>query len=373
MATTEIITWFSTMNDTTQLPPTEPATTHKAQRTAVACLFCIIGGIGLTGNSLVVLAVGMSRRLQTPTNVFVVSLSLSDFLTSLGLPFQAVAILSEHGWPLNSGLCAMVGGSAILSLTCGVLSLALIAINRFTLITRSKRTYIRVFSKKRNLLYAVISWVVPLFAFVVPQLVGFGRLGYDPYFRLCVWDTSDEHAHIYEILAAITIFIASTIITTSYITIYIFIRLHVSVMKNHGDGSRAGPSGKVNQVEAVAHSLNHTNNDVNTMETGAPGGRHKIKVTKREIDITKNLFYIVCFFFLCIIPYGFALALNNLGVYPWYAGIMFVANSAINPFIYASKHPVFNEVLRCMLTFRLSAIPEPLPWVRSLLGAVPEH
>nr|XP_054754408.1 melanopsin-like [Lytechinus pictus] len=374
MATTDLVTWFPTVNSTEPSSVTEPVITHKAQRTFVACLFCLIGGVGLTGNSLVFIAVAMSRRLQTPTNVFVVSLSLSDFLTCLGLPFQAVAILSERGWPLAGGLCAMVGGSAMMSLTCGVVTLALIATNRFTLITRSKRTYTTLFSKKRNLIYVMISWLYPLLAFVVPQLVGFGRLGYDPYFKLCVWDTSDAHAHIYEILAAITIFIASTIITTSYVTIYIFIRLHVSVMKNHVDGNRGGQSVKINQVTMAANSLNNTNNnDASAMGTGTPGDRPRIKVTKREIDITKNLFYIVCFFFFCIIPYGFVLALTNLGVFPWYAGVMFVANSAVNPFIYASKHPVFKEVFRCMLTFRLSAIPEPLPWVQSLFRAVPEH
>ncbi|XP_072167419.1 beta-3 adrenergic receptor-like [Diadema setosum] len=358
--TDTISTWTSltTMNVTSN-PSTTAVTeivfSDMAQRITVACLFCIIGGLGLVGNTVVIVAVAMSRRLQTPTNVFVISLSLSDLLTSLGLPFQAVGVLSDHGWPLPESVCATVAASAMMSLTCSVTCLTIIAVNRFALITRARRTYLRLFTTRRNIIYSILSWLFPLLVFIIPQAAGYGRLGYEPTFKLCAWDTSHHLADIYEIMAALLFFVATLIITVTYTTIYVFIRRHTTVMQHH-------VANKLNQV--TDQSCNPTSQPPEVREAFAES---KKDLSRRDIDITINLFYIVCIFYLCIIPYGFALALTNTGSYSVYAGMLFVLNSAINPFIYARKHPNFKVVMKCIATCQFHAIPEPASWLRSML------
>ena len=79
------------------------------ERIGVAVLILVIFIFGLIGNSIVILAVVLSKELQTVSNVFVVSLAVADLCYCLLLPLSnATALLAPDGWPFESEiLCTM--------------------------------------------------------------------------------------------------------------------------------------------------------------------------------------------------------------------------------------------------------------------------
>ncbi|XP_030830297.1 C5a anaphylatoxin chemotactic receptor 1-like [Strongylocentrotus purpuratus] len=100
------------------------------QRIAIAIILCIIFIVGAIGNTLVITAVGLSRKLRSSTNWLVVNLGCSDLLTCLSLPFNVVALLSRDGWPLPGWICAANSAVILVCLGASVMTLALIAYNR---------------------------------------------------------------------------------------------------------------------------------------------------------------------------------------------------------------------------------------------------
>ena len=57
-------------------------------------MFWIIDIIGITGNCMIITAVAFSQKLQTPTNVFVTSLAVTDLFTCLVSALGYIAIPS---------------------------------------------------------------------------------------------------------------------------------------------------------------------------------------------------------------------------------------------------------------------------------------
>jgi len=70
------------------LPPELPANV----RFAFTVLYIVIITLGLTGNVTTVLVIGLSREMRTVTNVFLVSLAISDgLIASLNMPVYILA------------------------------------------------------------------------------------------------------------------------------------------------------------------------------------------------------------------------------------------------------------------------------------------
>ncbi|XP_030850971.1 octopamine receptor 1-like [Strongylocentrotus purpuratus] len=108
------------------------------QRIAIATILCLVFIVGSIGNTLVITAVVLSRELRSSTNWFVVNLGCSDLLTCLCLPFYAVAMLSRDGWPLPGWICVANAAMVMICMGASVMTLALIAFNRWYLLTNTR-------------------------------------------------------------------------------------------------------------------------------------------------------------------------------------------------------------------------------------------
>ena len=132
---------------TSPVPTVEFLFDDPVQRIIVAVMFLIAALVGSVGNTIVIIAVCLSRKLRTVTNVFVVNLAVADLLTSLFVPWNAVALLSLDGWPLPFWICSVAGAITYLCISASFYSLASIAVNRFILITKGLHAYQRVIIK----------------------------------------------------------------------------------------------------------------------------------------------------------------------------------------------------------------------------------
>ena len=95
----------SLFTSTTILPPSN----DKYYPFWLLILVAIFGGVTsvltVLGNTLVILAFFLDRQIRQPTNYFILSLSVSDFLIGLlSMPLLTIYIYAKE-WPLSATIC----------------------------------------------------------------------------------------------------------------------------------------------------------------------------------------------------------------------------------------------------------------------------
>ncbi|XP_071833853.1 G-protein coupled receptor moody-like [Apostichopus japonicus] len=296
----------------------------------------LVAAVGIPGNILVMIAVTFSKRLQTKTNAFVVNLACSDLAACLVLPFQVVALLNDS-WPLPDPLCTFVAVVVWVGLGSSVVNLALIAFNRFTLITKSRTHYDQLYSKRNLVLMLASAWIIPIFLVTVPPLCGLGRIGYSERYKLCSADSNHPLSNVYSFITSAFVGVPCLIIIiTCYVKIYRFIRAKNRELFSNNE-SRGENKGN-------AHSA----------------------AFKSQVKVTRNLFLVVCSYIICIMPYAIACLIPpSYPAIPW-VSLFLIANCCVNPIIYGLKHPQFRDVFRHILSCKFRLIPEPSKLLQTL-------
>ncbi|XP_076024933.1 histamine receptor H2b [Genypterus blacodes] len=116
----------------------------------------------VSGNVLVCLAVGLSRRLRRTANCFVVSLAVADFLLGLlVLPLSATVELRGGKWPLGGALCNFYVALDVMLCASSILTLMAISVDRYLAISAPLRYSRRVTPLRVTLAIAAI-WTLSL-------------------------------------------------------------------------------------------------------------------------------------------------------------------------------------------------------------------
>ncbi|XP_022096848.1 octopamine receptor Oamb-like [Acanthaster planci] len=294
--------------------------------------------LGSIGNCFVVIAVALSKKLRTATNVFVVNLAVADVTTCLFTPWQAVAILDGNDWPIPRApwLCTASAFVVVTTIGCSINNLALIAINRWVGITKSRFTTHRICTSRKLTLMVIFSWAVPLCCALTPVVTDVGELGYEKLYRSCTWVRSNPYSRYYNIfVTAINYPIQLIVIVFSYTSIFCYVRK---------------TSQKMARADAPSVS--------DKVSGGGASRATRKKLRKRQLDVTKNLLYIVLAFVLCLSPYFVSIISSADWSYrlaPWGA-VVLSCNSSVNPIIYATSHPDFKVAFRHMV-LRCQKIP----------------
>ena len=192
-----------------------------------ALLYIVISAVGTAGNFLVLLAVCMSRRVQTTTTAFVAALSVSDLITSITLPIQSAALLGATS-EVFLKFCAFAGMSSYISIGSNVLLLAEIAFNRFICITKQTGTYNRQFTKQRVTILIALSYAIPFAATVLAHALKGAKSGLCPPWKVDV-NFCTVTGHAFDMFAVTLIAVAVTTTLVFYILIIIHIRRHCQV------------------------------------------------------------------------------------------------------------------------------------------------
>ncbi|XP_072163351.1 alpha-1A adrenergic receptor-like [Diadema setosum] len=331
----------------------------------VSTLFSIIAFVGITGNILVFFAVSLSRKLHNVTNAFIVNLTVCDFLTCCVLPFHAVAVISEDGWPLADWFCSFIAALAIITNTCGILNLAAIALNRYILITKPRKKYMKMYKQKKVAIMIASTWIFPFIFLLTPQFF-LGGLGYQDMFRVCIWNSRHDYALIFQGIAAIAFFVSTVIIIFSYVSIYVFVRRHMRMMEGKQDNEMQASTDAAEEESAV--TVNGVNGRDNTLKQRKS---KKNGISRKQIEITKNLCLVVVTFFICVLPYTIHLPTGIYDMRGTYFALLFMSHACINPILYASKHPHFKIIFKCIFKFQYSEIPMQTAWLKNILSTGP--
>ncbi|XP_033749504.1 QRFP-like peptide receptor [Pecten maximus] len=104
---------------------------EKRSKIVLTALYGVIVFTSLVGNSLVLLTFAFNRHMRSTTNVFIVSLAVSDLLYTLtAAPFDIIVTFTTF-WQSGSFSCKMVPFMNNLSVSCSSLTLCCIAFDRF--------------------------------------------------------------------------------------------------------------------------------------------------------------------------------------------------------------------------------------------------
>ena len=372
------------------------------ERLVGAVLWTLICIIGTIGNSMVILAVVFSRKLQTVTNSFVVSLSVADLLTSLSLIGTVFALAGKEGWPLPKAewFCSL---SAFLLYTCvgaSLYNLAAIAVNRMVLITWSSATYMKLYKKQNLLIMVALTWIVPILVVALPPLLNLGGIGYDEEDTTC--SDLDQHpkGKIFDTIITVFYYPGPVIILiTCYTKTFLHIRKHFKRQRNNTVPAHSSSMPQSSTSNLETRMTDDTETQVSgdpesrmdedtetrmtddqetqvpsnpgTQVTGSQGAQIAIKRKKldhQEIQITRTLFMIVCLFFACISPYFVALLIPGARRVALFASFTLLGNSTINPWVYGLKHPHFKGILVKMIKCRYQEIPEPSDILKRIIN-----
>ena len=86
-------------------------------RAVIISFYLVIFALGFFGNLLVILVVARNRAMQTPTNIFIVNMALSDVLMCLfAVPFTPLHSFMDS-WVFGAVLCKLFPTSQV-SLAC---------------------------------------------------------------------------------------------------------------------------------------------------------------------------------------------------------------------------------------------------------------
>ncbi|KAJ7372676.1 hypothetical protein OS493_017949 [Desmophyllum pertusum] len=122
--------------------------------TSVLCFICLAA---LIGNVSLYIIVYKNKDLRTITNLYILNLAAADIMVSvLSIPVTVVTIITER-WVFGDTACTALGFFTILSFIASVMSLGMIALNRYFYIVKWN-TYTKTFSKRKALLYAAAVW-----------------------------------------------------------------------------------------------------------------------------------------------------------------------------------------------------------------------
>ncbi|XP_041473014.1 alpha-1B adrenergic receptor-like [Lytechinus variegatus] len=333
---------------------------------------------GIIGNSIVILAIILSRKLRSTLNFFVLNLACADLLISICIPCDVSNLLLPESRKIRFWLYAILTGIAV-SLTTH----AFIAFTSWYLITRSHARSKNLYTTRNITIMISFTW---LFTIIVASIIhAANKAGY---YRAIVVEGTYILAHL-------------VVIIVSYLKLWCFVAkqekkpkpppnrskqndISVSTMSNNRNGGQSvvdssseynGPpsSPATNKTAVEASDLEHcprTEHDHRSSRKVPTDRQREERALHRKtktMAVTKSLLVVLVMFIICFIPYPFTLWLDPhfSTVQPWGVALMFF-NSCINPIIYAGKIRGFREVMACIIGCRFRSMPMPVEWFRKL-------
>ena len=159
---TSNITSNITANTTASLSDDSPESSHdiRLRNVLIVITYSVIMFVSLTGNCLVLQVVYSNRKMRTTTNLLIVSLTVSDLLTTLlNIPFNCARILLQD-WPFSASLCLLFPMIQVTCVYVSTLTMAVIGVHRYySVIRRGANDSTRYLSSCKLVSIIVLTWV----------------------------------------------------------------------------------------------------------------------------------------------------------------------------------------------------------------------
>ncbi|XP_063290784.1 melanopsin isoform X2 [Pelobates fuscus] len=341
---TRILESLSTWNDSSEvssyklveLPPietTEPPINdvHHVYPTAdvpdhvhytIGAVILAVGITGAVGNFLVIYAFCRSRSLRSPANMFIINLAISDFFMSVTQAPVFFATSLHKRWIFGEKGCELYAFCGALFGITSMITLMVIALDRYFVITRPLAS-IGVMSKKKAVLILLSVWLYSL-AWSLPPFFGWSAYIPEGLMTSCTWDymTFTPSVRAYTMLLFCFVF---------FIPLFIIIYCYVFIFK----------------------AIKNTNRAVQKIGSDNNKESHKqYQKMQNEWKMAKIALVVILLYVVSWSPYS-TVALVAFAGYssfltPYMNSVPAViakASAIHNPIIYAITHPKYRMAL----------------------------
>ncbi|XP_049420059.1 melanopsin-A-like isoform X3 [Epinephelus fuscoguttatus] len=206
----------------------------------IGVVILVVGITGMLGNFLVVYAFCRSRSLRTPSNIFIINLAVTDFLMCLTqTPIFFITSMHKR-WIFGKKGCELYAFCGALFGICSMMTLMVIAVDRYVVITRPLAS-LGVMSRRKALSILAAAWVYSV-GWSLPPFFGWSAYVPEGLMTSCSWDymTFTPSVRSYTMLLfTFVFFIPLFIIIFSYCRIFRAIR-HTTraIAKINSQGTR---------------------------------------------------------------------------------------------------------------------------------------
>ncbi|XP_067239351.1 trace amine-associated receptor 13c-like [Chanodichthys erythropterus] len=284
--------------------------------------------VTILGNSVVIISIAHFKQLQTPTNILVMSLALTDLLLGLVvMPFSMIRSVSGC-WYYGDAFCLLHSTFDLFLTSVSILHLVCIAVDRHQAVCYPLQYPTRI--------TIPVAWVMVLISWTLVAAYSYGLLyskanveGLEEYIksRYCIGSCSLLFSKLWSVLdTLLTFFLPCSVMVGLYVRIFVVAKKHVRTISE----------------------ANH-NENVNVFKSSR----------RSERKAAKTLGVVVGAFIFCWLPFfinsimdpyiNFSTPAALFEVFVWLGYI----NSTINPIIYGFFYPWFRKTLSLIITMRI--------------------
>lgn len=302
-----------------RFPPINPAW-HKI----LALTLSIFSLLSIVGNGLVLYLTRTTKSLQSPPNLLICNLAISDFsMMAINAPMMVINCLFET-WIFGGFMCEFYGLQASLVGNVSILSLVFISLDRHNVIVKGFSA--KPLTTKRAIRQIAFIWIFGL-AWTIPPLFGWSRYVPEGNMTSCTIDYFSRElkdASYLIVYAIVVYFIPLGIIVYCYTMIVVHVARHEENLRQQAK--------RMNVASLKAN--------VDIMK-----GRSEIHLAK------VSFFTIMCWFtawtpYLIIALYGIFGSGDYLTPLVSIWGALFAKTAAVyNPIVYAISHPKYQGEL----------------------------
>ncbi|KAI9546884.1 Melanopsin-A [Dissostichus eleginoides] len=300
--------------------PTVDVPAHAHYTIGVVIL--IVGITGMLGNFLVIYAFCRSRSLRTPSNIFIINLAITDLLMCV-TQTPTFFINSMHKrWIFGKKGCEIYAFCGALFGICSMITLMVIALDRYVVITRPLAS-LGGMSRRKALCILAAAWVYSA-GWSLPPFFGWSAYVPEGLMTSCSWDymTFTPSVRSYTMLLFIFVF---------FIPLFIIIFSYFCIFR----------------------AIRHTTRAITQMNCqGTRDSAKKFNKMKTEWKMAKIALIVILLYVISWAPYScaaltaFAGHADMLTPYMHSVPAVIAKASAIhNPIIYAITHPKYRSAL----------------------------
>uniref|UniRef100_A0A3Q0R1S8 Opsin 4 n=1 Tax=Amphilophus citrinellus TaxID=61819 RepID=A0A3Q0R1S8_AMPCI len=311
--------------ETPRLFPTVDVPDHAHY--TIGSVILAIGITGMVGNFLVIYAFSRSRSLRTPANMFIINLAITDLLMCITQSPIFFTTSMHKKWIFGEKGCELYAFCGALFGICSMITMTVIAIDRYFVITRPL-TSIGVLSRKRALLILAAAWAYSL-GWSLPPFFGWSAYVPEGLMTSCTWDymTFTPSVRAYTMLLFIFVF---------FLPLFIIIYCYIFIFRAIRSTNQA-----VGKINGSIHSHGSTRDSVKSF--------HRLQ---NEWKMAKIALIVILLYVISWSPYS-TVALTAFAGYadmltPYMNSIPAIiakASAIHNPIIYAITHPKYRMAL----------------------------
>ncbi|XP_070771673.1 melanopsin-A [Enoplosus armatus] len=293
----------------------------------IGSVILAIGITGMIGNFLVIYAFCRSRSLRTPANMFIINLAITDLLMCVTQTPIFFTTSMHKRWIFGEKGCELYAFCGALFGICSMITLTVIAVDRYFVITRPL-TSIGVLSRKRALLILMAAWAYSL-GWSLPPFFGWSAYVPEGLLTSCTWDymTFTPSVRAYTMLLFIFVF---------FLPLFIIIYCYVFIFRAIRNTNQA-----VGKINGSIHGHGSSRDSVKNF--------HRLQ---NEWKMAKIALIVILLYVVSWSPYS-SVALTAFAGYadmltPYMNSVPAViakASAIHNPIIYAITHPKYRLAL----------------------------